>query len=129
MKDKEFIIFRKKLNKTQAQIAELLGVSIKAVHSYEQGWRDIPAHIERQMLFLLYNFQYNGHPHLNCWELKNCPAKMKERCPAWEFNTGGLCWFINGTICMGIAHKTWKDKIRICRECKVMVLALNGIVY
>ena len=129
MKDKEFITFRKKLKKTQSQMAELLGVSIKAVHSYEQGWRDIPAHIERQMLFLLCNFQPKSRADQNCWDIKNCPEEMKERCPAWEFNTGNLCWFINGTICLGIAHKTWKDKINVCRECKVMIQALDGIVY
>jgi DNA-binding transcriptional regulator YiaG len=53
MDSREFLGFRKKLNKTQQQMARLLGTSIKAVHSYEQGWRNIPAHIERQMLFLI----------------------------------------------------------------------------
>ena len=36
MTSKEFKKFRKKLEKTQRQTAQLLGVSIKAVHSYEQ---------------------------------------------------------------------------------------------
>jgi DNA-binding XRE family transcriptional regulator len=38
MDDKEFLRARKILEKTQKQLAELLGSSIKAVHSYEQGW-------------------------------------------------------------------------------------------
>jgi DNA-binding XRE family transcriptional regulator len=42
MDSKEFIYFRKKLNKTQKQMAQLLGTSIKAIHSYEQGWRTVP---------------------------------------------------------------------------------------
>ena len=42
-----------KLEKTQKELAELLGSSLKAVSSYEQGWRSIPAHIERQLFFLL----------------------------------------------------------------------------
>ena len=37
MDNKEFKKLRGKLKKTQEQIAQLLGVSIKAVHSYEQG--------------------------------------------------------------------------------------------
>ena len=53
MDDKEFLRARKILGKTQKQLAELLGSSIKAVHSYEQGWRTVPAHVERQMFFLL----------------------------------------------------------------------------
>ncbi len=34
---KEFNKLRKKLNKTQQQMAQLLDVSVKAVQSYEQG--------------------------------------------------------------------------------------------
>ena len=49
----EFRKFRKKLNKTQAQMAQLLGISLKAVHSYEQGWRRVPTAVERQMYFLV----------------------------------------------------------------------------
>jgi transcriptional regulator with XRE-family HTH domain len=37
MDSKEFTYMRKRLNKTQKEIAEILGTSIKAVHSYEQG--------------------------------------------------------------------------------------------
>lgn len=45
----EFKLLRKKLNKTQKQMAQLLGVSIKAIHSYEQGWRTVPGAVERQV--------------------------------------------------------------------------------
>ncbi len=41
------------LGKTQRQMARLMAVSAKAIQSYEQGWRNIPVHIERQMLFLM----------------------------------------------------------------------------
>jgi len=53
MEKKEFSKIRKKLAKTQKQLAALLGMSLKTIHSYEQGWRSIPAHIERQLFFLL----------------------------------------------------------------------------
>ena len=52
MDSSEFLKARKVLDKTQKQLAELLGISIKAVHSYEQGWRKIPSHVERQVFFL-----------------------------------------------------------------------------
>ncbi len=45
---------RTRLSKTQKELAQLMGISIKAIHSYEQGWRKIPHHVERQALFLLY---------------------------------------------------------------------------
>lgn len=49
MDSEKFLLARKKLGKTQKQLAELLGTSLKAVHSYEQGWRSVPAHVERQL--------------------------------------------------------------------------------
>jgi DNA-binding transcriptional regulator YiaG len=37
MDSKEFTYIRKKLNKTQKEMAEMLGTSTKAVRSYEQS--------------------------------------------------------------------------------------------
>ena len=48
----EFKYFRNQLKKTQKQMAALLGVSLKAVCSYEQGSRSDPMHVERQLFFL-----------------------------------------------------------------------------
>jgi DNA-binding XRE family transcriptional regulator len=48
----EFSIIRKHLGKTQRQISDLLGVSLKAVQSFEQGWRAVPVHVERQLFYL-----------------------------------------------------------------------------
>ena len=53
MEKYELSEIRKHLGKTQKQLAQLLGVSLKTVKSFEQGWRNIPAYIERQIIFLL----------------------------------------------------------------------------
>jgi len=53
MENSDFLDIRKRLGKTQKELAALLGTSLKAVSSYEQGWRGIPTHVERQILFLL----------------------------------------------------------------------------
>ena len=120
MDSKEFLRARKKLDKTQKALAELLGASIKAVHSYEQGWRKIPGHIERQVFFLLSRKRGRDHKEPKaCWTIKKCPTERKKQCPAWEFKVGKLCWFISGTICEGIALKSWKEKMKICRSCEV----------
>ncbi|MEW5908868.1 MAG: two-CW domain-containing protein [Thermodesulfobacteriota bacterium] len=119
MKNTEFSLFRKKLGKTQKEIAQLLGTSIKAVHSYEQGWRTIPPHVERQMFFLLSKNKHETTKRAPCWVIKKCPDEQKNRCPAWEFNAGDLCWFICGTLCQGEAKPTWREKIKLCRSCKV----------
>jgi hypothetical protein len=54
-----------------------------------------------------------------CWEQMNCPSRRREKCPAWEFQHGELCWFINGTICQGEAQRSWQQKMEKCRECSV----------
>jgi hypothetical protein len=120
MTSKEFKKFRKILEKTQRQMAQLLGVSIKAVHSYEQGWRSVPTHVERQIFFLVSRLRKNIHDRIPCWDRKACPTEKKEMCPAWEFQAGDLCWFISGTICDGNIQKTWKAKMKLCRSCEVM---------
>jgi DNA-binding transcriptional regulator YiaG len=49
----EFSHIRGRLGKRQSQMTQLLGTSLKAVQSFEQGWRKIPLYIERQVLLLL----------------------------------------------------------------------------
>ena len=118
--DKEgFADVRKKLNKTQKQMAELLGTPVKAIHSYEQGWRNIPGNVERQMFFMLSRMDGNPKGRKPCWVIKKCPSKIKKQCPAWEFQSGDLCWFINGTNCCGDACKDWAEKMKCCRSCEV----------
>ena len=119
MDQKEFSFLRQKLGKTQKQMAHLLGTSLKAIHSYEQGWRQVPAHVERQLFFLLFRKVRDKAATGACWKLKKCPDQRKKECPAWEFKTGDFCWFVNGTICDGTVRETWKQKMEICRNCPV----------
>ena len=105
-------------------MAQLLGTSIKAVHSYEQGWRSIPPHAERQVYFLVSRLNKNSNERTPCWKVLGCPDERRNQCPAWEFHAGDLCWFINGTICEGRVHKTWKEKMKSCRSCTVLTSQL-----
>ena len=108
-------------------MAELLGISIKAVHSYEQGWRKVPAHVERQVYFLISRKRRDSTHLQPCWNIKKCPPEQRENCPAWEFRSGTLCWFINGTVCEGEAQVNWREKMKICRKCEVLAPFLpNG---
>lgn len=119
MDAKEFKKLRKHLGKTQKEMARLLGTSIKAIHSYEQQWRTIPPHAERQILFLTAKKNGRLKKTSACWAVRKCPKTRKLECPAWEFRSGNLCWFINGTICDGKVYKKWKDKMALCRRCNV----------
>jgi hypothetical protein len=115
----EFKKYRRRLNRTQKQMAQLLGTSLKAIRSYEQGWRTIPAYIERQLFFLVSRMLNKGKGTRPCWAVKKCSAQDKARCPAWEFAAGDFCWLINGTICGGSVQKDWNEKMKICRRCEV----------
>jgi DNA-binding XRE family transcriptional regulator len=115
----EFKHFRERLGRTQKQIAALLGKSIKAIHSYEQGWRTIPPDVERKVLFLV--SRIDGERGRDpCWKQMKCPPSRRKKCPAWEFEAGKFCWFINGTICDEQLSGAPGEKLDVCRKCKVM---------
>lgn len=127
MESREFIDLRKNLHKTQQEMARLLGMSVKAVRSYEQGWRTIPVHAARQMMFLTVHKYKPLTPQEPCWIVNNCPEDSKTECPAWEFQAGNLCWFVCGTICNGKDCLKWDEKIKICRTCKAFPPVLKAL--
>jgi len=115
----EFSAVRHRLEKSQVEMAALLGVSVKAVQSFEQGWRKVPVQAERQALFLLASktaLEKDRHP---CWEIRRCSPEERENCPAREFSLGNLCWFVNGVHCHGQKLRSWHDKMKLCRQCNV----------
>lgn len=116
----EFHIFRIRLNKSSEQLASLLGVSLNSILQYESSKRIVPGHIEKQLFFLISRTIPNFEARNPCWIIKNCPENLKKNCPAWEFKAGHICWFISGTICKGKTHKSWNDKMAVCRECPVL---------
>ena len=127
MDKKEFSHIRKFMGKTQNQLAQLLSVSPKAIQSYEQGWRNIPSDIERQMLLLrALNRRLNTNIR-PCWEIKNCPDEWRNNCIVWELQARHFCWFINGTFCQGRLQGSWENKIKVCRECEVFKSILPDI--
>lgn len=120
MRNSEFSELRARLGKTQKELAQVLGTSLKAVQSFEQGWRRIPVHVERQILFLLaHHLPQRGKARQTCWTMKSCPKELRERCPAWEYRLGHFCWFINGTVCHGKTQGSWQKKMSLCRKCEV----------
>ncbi|MGQ9592109.1 MAG: helix-turn-helix domain-containing protein [Planctomycetota bacterium] len=124
MDAEEFSGWRKRLGKTQLEMARLLGTSLRAVHAYEQGWRKVPVHVERQVLFLVAR-AFGPEDRKPCWDVKGCPPERRDACPAREFRAGDLCWFVNGTLCAGKPRKTWTEKMRLCRACAVFQRAFG----
>ncbi len=127
MDRQEFIQARLFLGKTQVQLAQLLSVSPKAIQSFEQGWRSIPIHAERHLLFILFEKRSTGRRKRACWVVRKCPIETRRKCPAWELKLGDVCWFINGTICHGEVQQNWQRKMRLCRQCEVLRSILPSV--
>ena len=119
MNKEDFSLTRRVLGKTQNQMAQILCVSQKAIKSFEQGWRNIPSHIKREMLLLLSLKKSSGGSLPACWETRDCSVEWKKKCIVWELKVKYLCWYLNGTYCQGQIYKSWDEKIRICQDCKV----------
>lgn len=119
MESKEFSHIRHFLGKGQRELARLLCVSTKAIQSFEGGWRNIPSHAERQLLFLLTLKRSLENEDEPCWEVQNCCPEWREKCSVWEFKAGHFCWFISGTYCQGKYQENWKNKMKLCQQCDV----------
>jgi transcriptional regulator with XRE-family HTH domain len=106
MDKNEFVKIRKKLEKTQREMATLLGVSVKTVESYEQGLRNIPVNIERIVYFLMFKLNRERLRESDmCWDKNECLPSTRENCLAWLTKEGFYCWFITGKVC---AHQKQK---------------------
>ncbi len=119
MTKEEFHSMRQKFGKTQKEMANLLGISPKAVQSFEQGWRKVPPHVEKNLFFLSAMRREGKQSLIPCWESLNCPMENREECPAWEFRAGRFCWLVNGTYCRGRVEKNWDRKMAVCKKCKI----------
>jgi len=89
MEKKEFHRLRLILGKTQMQMAQLLGNSLRAVESYEQGWCEIPQHSQLQALFLV-AMKKHSEQVPPCWVIKDFPKGHAISIKAWEYQCGNL---------------------------------------
>ena len=127
MDNGELTKIRHYLGKTQNQLARLLCVSPKAIQSFEQGWRKIPANAERQSLFLVSCKRSTDKKTSPCWKTRDCPVECRDKCTAWEVRAGYYCRFITGTFCEGNVYESWEEKIKLCSRCEVYNSMLLGI--
>ncbi|MEW6200814.1 MAG: helix-turn-helix transcriptional regulator [bacterium] len=114
-------IVRQEMGMTQTEMASLLGVSKKAIQSYEQRWRSTPVNIERLALLYLgcLRLSLKGS-NLQCWKETGCSRENREKCIAWKLKRGDICWMFTGTYCEGKKEGNWKQKFNMCRKCPVL---------
>jgi hypothetical protein len=114
-------VIREALNKTQHEMAALLGVSARAVQSYEQGWRPFPPQVQKMAGLLFFLHHRKGPRKLPpCWKLRDCPPAIRDQCVAYQVQAGDLCWLITGNACLGKRYKSWNAKLAECKNCPVL---------
>ena len=112
---------RKALGKSQWEMADLVGCSLRAIQSYEQGWRQPPASVLKLAALLLFlDWQKDHRKQPPCWQTKNCPPEVRDDCPAYQYRVKDVCWLVSGNKCGGQKLKSWRDKLNKCSECEVM---------
>ena len=120
-----FARLRASLGKSQRELAELLDISLKAVESYEQGWRKVPAHVERILYFLLFKLKEEEiEAEDPCWTSKACPDDRRSKCVAYVAKEGSFCWFFTGRLC---TTAKVDEETGGCYTCEVFTRMLSRI--
>jgi len=114
------------LGKSQRELARLLGISPKAVESYEQGWRNVPSNVERMLYFLLFKLNEKSFAQESpCWSTKSCSDASRKECIAYVTGEGHFCWFFTGGLCASAKASGIGE--RYCYTCKVFS-RINALV-
>lgn len=109
---------RSSLGMTQAAVARALGISIRAIQSYEQGWRETPASVMVQLLVLAAAYRSAALDGKPCWEVTGCPAVNLIECPCRH--TGGhLCWLVSGRLCSDPSGSK-QENLQTCLDCRII---------
>lgn len=117
-----FARLRRLLGRSQRELADVLGISVKAVESYEQGWRRVPANVERILYFLLFKLNEEAlRDAAPCWVATKCQDASRARCVAALTKEGHFCWFFTGKLCSA-AHEGKADG---CYSCAVFARLLE----
>ncbi|MEI6875357.1 MAG: transcriptional regulator [Spirochaetota bacterium] len=119
-----FASIRSKLGRSQREIADILGLSLKAVESYEQGWRKVPANVERILWFLYFKLNEKTiEEEAPCWERTDCPEDRSANCVARLAGEGRFCWFFTGKLCDTAREKRGES----CYTCDVFTKLVHTI--
>ena len=117
---------RSKLGLSQSQLASVMGVSPRAVQSYEQGWRKPPQPFATQLMTVL--ALHVGHPdHFTpCWSLTGCQDAKRGTCRAVTVGRGSFCWLLAGRACGKNKTEGGASGELPCIGCTVMRTLLDG---
>ena len=114
---------RAQLCMTQTKVAQALGISVRAIQSYEQGWREVPTHVLVQLLVLAAAYRSSSTERKACWEITGCFAEGQKKCPC-RHTDGRLCWLVSGRMCAGHSANGLND-LSACMSCPVIQKILS----
>jgi transcriptional regulator with XRE-family HTH domain len=115
-------VLRKVLGVSQSKLAAMLGVSTRAVQSYEQGWRRTPALVQKLAGFLLAEQWRARNPDAHpCWQVKQCSDDRREACPAFQLNASHCCWLLDSKCPDFAPGSSWSARLGACGQCSVGV--------
>ena len=111
-------VVRQELGLSQAEFADMIGVSVRTVQACEQGWRNPSGAVEKAALLLLLSRRHGPEfSEYRCWEEINCSDDERKACLVFQTRQGHLCWLLSGNVCQGKRLRDWKDKKATCKEC------------
>jgi DNA-binding transcriptional regulator YiaG len=113
------------LGVTQEGLANALGISTKAVQSYEQGWRKTPLRVVKQMLTLVAMHREDYSHSKPCWEVRSCDAEFVATCPARTITHGRYCWAVASKSCAK-ARGDKDPSVLGCLDCEVVRAFLDA---
>jgi DNA-binding XRE family transcriptional regulator len=113
---------RRKIGKSQREMSRLLGISLRAVQSYEQGWRTMPPWVQKLAMLMVFLYGQNERPKTArpCWEVLDCARDLRADCDAFQRRVADFCWLVTGHSCHGRELGSWEAKLAECRDCPVM---------
>lgn len=107
---------------SRIEMSSFLGVSRKAVESYEQGWRNIPNRVWKQLLTVAAIQNDYSRAARPCWELTDCPETTRHECFSGHAMKGQFCWMTATRCCRQKvlrSHDPQGDFL-ICLNCPVV---------
>ena len=118
---------RHTLEKSQPQLARMLGISTRALQSYEQGWRNTPAHVLKLAgVLLTLKRRKDDGPRKPCWDIRGCAPEDRADCPVYELRAPEFCWLIGGVRCTPQDNRSWEEALRNSATCPVMEQLLGN---
>ena len=109
---------------TQAQFGHVLGISSKAIQSYEQCWRPVPIRVVVQALTLLAVYRMRDGKVKPCWEIKPCSIGERNTCTSYTIGEGKFCWFVTPRHCFPKGRKG-QPMLFPCPTCQVVLNLLD----